>query len=60
MRYLNLLLGLPILVAVSPRAAAATVLQDVGPAAAQDTSASIFGEPLVINGQRVSDEKIKL
>jgi hypothetical protein len=60
MRYLNLLLGLPLLVAVSPRAAAATVLQDVGPAAAQDTSASIFGEPLVINGQRVSDEKIKL
>ena len=59
MRRLFLLLGLSLLPLPLP-CAAASGPQDVGPAAAQDPSTSIFGEPLVINGQRISDDQIKL
>lgn len=43
-------------------AATAMPVQGVGPAttAAQDTKTSIFGEPLYVNGKRVTDDEIKL
>lgn len=55
-------LVLPAWLAPSAAAAPAPFLQQVGPttSAAEDTKTSMFGEPLYVNGRRVTDDEIKL
>src|SRR5258706_11791715 len=47
---------------LAPTASAAPALQGVGPtpAAAADSKTSMFGQPLYVNGRRVTDDEIKL
>ncbi|MBK7642887.1 MAG: hypothetical protein IPJ19_07525 [Planctomycetes bacterium] len=56
----TLLLALPAWLA--PSASATPLVQGVGPSptGAVDTKTSMFGDPLYVNGRRVSDDEIKL
>ena len=46
----------------APAASAAPFVQGIGPGpgAAADSKTSMFGEPLYVNGRRVTDDEIKL
>ena len=59
-QFLALALAVPAWLA--PAASATPAFQGVGPATsgAVDTKTSVFGEPLYVNGRRVTDDEIKL
>lgn len=61
MRFLTLALGLALPAWLSSPALAAAP-QQVGPSptSTSDSATSVFGDPLVVNGRRVSDDEIKL